>query len=203
MKILHSITWTWVWVSLLGHRTWRKSSPGFVPKFKLITLFTPNRFILSLFLSPSQVVDHRVLSRSYHVRRPRPRLVTMTSEEYDSVTPLPVIPNMRQVRSVDLTPSAPEQRCDNLQRRWDIICTCTQHEVCLSTVTALRDRDSLSRRDLSPSPATPLSDRGSGRGWWPGRSPSGGGCLRIEVTRARMSRRWDVSGNRKFFTDSQ
>ena len=57
------------------------------------------------------------MSRSYHVRRPRPRLVTMTSEEYDSVTPLPVIPNMRQVRSVDLTPSAPEQRGDNLQRR--------------------------------------------------------------------------------------
>ena len=32
----------------------------------------------------------------------------MTSEEWDSLTPLPVIPGMR--RSVDLTPSAVEQR---------------------------------------------------------------------------------------------
>ena len=35
------------------------------------------------------------------------------SEEYDSLTPLPVIPNMRQVRSVELTPSAVEQRLDS------------------------------------------------------------------------------------------
>ena len=62
-------------------------------------------------------MDTRVLSRRYHVRTGRPRLVTMTSEEYDSVTPLPVIPNLRQVRSVDLTPSASEQRCENSQRR--------------------------------------------------------------------------------------
>ena len=66
-----------------------------------------------------QVVDQRVVSTRYHLRwrpwtarRPRVRLVTMTSEEYDSLTPLPVIPNLRQVRSVDLTPSAPEQRRD-------------------------------------------------------------------------------------------
>ena len=32
----------------------------------------------------------------------------MTSEEWDSLTPLPVIPGMK--RSVDLTPSAVEQR---------------------------------------------------------------------------------------------
>ena len=66
-----------------------------------------------------QVVDQRVLSTRYHLRwrpwlgrAPRLRLITMTSEEYDSLTPLPVIPNLRQVRSVDLTPSAPEQRRD-------------------------------------------------------------------------------------------
>ena len=67
-----------------------------------------------------QVLGQRVLSRQVHLRwrpwlrwarplpPPRVRLVTMTSEEWDSLTPLPVIPGMK--RSVDLTPSAVEQR---------------------------------------------------------------------------------------------
>ena len=67
-----------------------------------------------------QVLGQRVLSRQVHLRwwpwlrwarplpPPRVRLVTMTSEEWDSLTPLPVIPGMK--RTVDLTPSAVEQR---------------------------------------------------------------------------------------------
>ena len=68
-----------------------------------------------------QVLGQRVLSRQYHLRwrpwlrparplpRPRVRLVTMTSEEWDSLTPLPVIPGTRR-QTLDLTPSAVEQR---------------------------------------------------------------------------------------------
>ena len=70
-----------------------------------------------------QVLQQKVVSRQYHVRwrpswleeakpcpPPRVRLVTMTSEEYDKLTPLPVIPNTRHTKAVDLTPSAVEQR---------------------------------------------------------------------------------------------
>ena len=71
---------------------------------EVIVVLTDRHFYL-------QAVGKRVLSRRYHVRTPRVRQVTMTSEEYDSPTPLPVIPNLRQVRSVEMTPSAPEQRC--------------------------------------------------------------------------------------------
>ena len=40
-------------------------------------------------------------------------MIIHASEEYDSLTPLPVIPNMRQLRSVEMTPSAVEQRLNS------------------------------------------------------------------------------------------
>ena len=41
----------------------------------------------------------------------------MTSEEYDKLTPLPVIPNTRHTKAVDLTPSAVEQRVQAQSRQ--------------------------------------------------------------------------------------
>ena len=83
-------------------------------------LTTDNVHCAELTSDNVQVLGQRVLSRQVHLRwrpwlrwarplpPPRVRLVTMTSEEWDSLTPLPVIPGMK--RSVDLTPSAVEQR---------------------------------------------------------------------------------------------
>ena len=58
----------------------------------------------------------RVVSRQYHLRcrpppppRPRVRLVTISSEEWDSLTPLPVIPAVA-ARRLHVTPSAVEQQ---------------------------------------------------------------------------------------------
>ena len=63
-----------------------------------------------------------MVSQEYYLRwrpwlrwaRPLPpptlRRLTETSEEYDSLAPLPVIPGLKQVRSLSLLPSAAEQR---------------------------------------------------------------------------------------------
>ena len=69
-----------------------------------------------------QVLEQKVVSREYHLRwrgwlrwaRPLPpptmRRLTESSEEYDCLHPLPVIPKLKHVRSMPLVPSAAEQR---------------------------------------------------------------------------------------------
>lgn len=75
------------------------------------------------------VLAQKVVSREYHLRwrpwlrwaRPLPpptlRRLTETSEEYDSLAPLPVIPKLKHVRSMPMVPSATEQRSPPNERK--------------------------------------------------------------------------------------
>ena len=108
-----------------------------------------------------QVLEQKVVSREYHLRwcpwlrwaRPLPpptrRRLTESSEEYDCLHPLPVIPKLKHVHSMPLVPSAAEQRSPPNDRKKGARWERSQNKMCVTVLNLYICRGNSVRRSLS------------------------------------------------------